>query len=107
MRIVHRTLTTTPWKDCAATSAPSPDRGELRQRVAAAMREHHLTSNRAEADADGNMPCCCGGWREPGPMGSDEDDWDTHLGDVGGSAVVNAPSRPAAGRARGAATTGR
>src|ERR1044072_6188803 len=96
MRIVHRTLTTTPWKDCAATSAPSPDRGELRQRVAAAMREHHLTSNRAEADADGNMPCCCGGWREPGPMGGGEDAWAPHLATVAVSAVVNARCRLAA-----------
>jgi hypothetical protein len=46
------------------------------------MREHYLVSNRDEADADGNMPCRCGDWREPGPMGSDEDDWDHHLAEA-------------------------
>lgn len=54
----------------------------LRDRIAATMREHHLVTNRTETDADGNMPCRCGDWREPGPMGSDGDDWDTHLADA-------------------------
>lgn len=57
-------------------------RAGLRDDIAAAMREHYLHTSREEADADGNMPCRCGDWREPGPMGSDEDDWDSHLADA-------------------------
>lgn len=49
----------------------------LRERYAAAMREHYLSSNAEEADADGNMPCRCGDWREGGD--ADEYDWDHHL----------------------------
>ncbi|WP_405925458.1 hypothetical protein [Streptomyces sp. NBC_00035] len=65
----------------AVPSAPA-DRAALREQIAAAMREHYLCTDRAEADADGNLPCRCGDWREPGPMGSDEDDWDSHLADA-------------------------
>ena len=57
-------------------------RAGLRDDIADAMREHYLCTSREEADADGNMPCRCGDWREPGPMGSDEDDWDSHLADA-------------------------
>ena len=65
------------------------------ERVAAALRKHYLCTNRDEADADGNMPCRCGDWREPGPMGSDEDDWDSHLAAVALS-VLPAPAGRAA-----------
>lgn len=66
-----------------ATDVPSPSRrAGLRDNIAAALREHYLSTNREEADADGNMPCRCGDWREPGPMGSDEEDWDAHLADA-------------------------
>ncbi|MBV2364284.1 hypothetical protein [Streptomonospora nanhaiensis] len=56
--------------------------GTLRARIAGALREHYLVLDRRAADADGNLPCCCGGWREPGPMGTDEDGWDAHLADA-------------------------
>jgi hypothetical protein len=59
---------------------PAADPSPLRDRIAEAMRKHSLCTNRDEAD--GNMPCRCGDWREPGPMGSDEDDWDSHLADA-------------------------
>lgn len=51
----------------------------LREQLAAAMREHWLITSRDAADGDGNAPCRCGDWREPGPMGIDEQDWDSHL----------------------------
>lgn len=81
----------------AVTCLPAPA-PELRDQIAAAMREHYLSSSRDEADADGNMPCRCGDWREPGPMGSDEDDWDTHLAD----AVLAVPAIRALTEARDA-----
>lgn len=74
-----------PWLRAEAeetAALPPADRADLRDRIAAAMREHYLCTNRDEADADGNLPCRCGDWREPGPMGSDEDDWDSHLADA-------------------------
>jgi hypothetical protein len=46
------------------------------------MREHWLCTVREEADADGNLPCRCGDWREPGAEVDDENDWDSHLADV-------------------------
>lgn len=55
---------------------PQPADG-LPERYAAAMREHYIVSDRGEADADGNMPCRCGDWREGGD--ADEYDWDHHL----------------------------
>jgi hypothetical protein len=61
---------------------PAADRAALVETAAQAMREHYLVTDREEADADGNLPCRCGAWREPGPMGSDEDDWDSHLADA-------------------------
>lgn len=66
----------------AAAVVPAADRVALVELAAQAMREHYIVTNREEADADGNLPCCCGGWREPGPMGSDEDDYDSHLADA-------------------------
>ncbi len=66
----------------AAAVVPAADRAALVELAAQAMREHYIVTNREEADADGNLPCCCGGWREPGPMGSDEDDYDSHLADA-------------------------
>jgi hypothetical protein len=57
------------------------DRSDVRDRIAAATRQHYLVMT-GEADADGNLPCSCEDWREPGPMGSDEDDWDSHLADA-------------------------
>lgn len=76
-----------PAPDAASTlleqRPPSPTATpDLRQAIAAAMREHYLADNRDVADAGGNMPCRCGDWREPGPMGADEDDWDSHLADA-------------------------
>jgi hypothetical protein len=68
---------TTP--DNSATGSDTADSTALREQYAAAMREHYLCTSRDEADADGNLPCRCGDWREPGPMGSDEDDWDSHI----------------------------
>lgn len=64
------------------SSPPATDRVTLREQVAAAMREHYLCTNRNEADADGNMPCRCGDWREPGTEVDDENDWDSHLADA-------------------------
>jgi len=58
------------------------DRAALREQFAAAMREHYLSSNRDAADADRNMPCVCGDWREPGAETDDENDWDSHLADA-------------------------
>ena len=77
-----------------AVSAPVPppvSRAALRDRIAEAMREHHLLTNREEADAGGNFPCRCGDWREPGPMDGDEYDWDSHLADAV-LAVLPAPA---------------
>ncbi|MCX5336926.1 hypothetical protein [Streptomyces sp. NBC_00140] len=54
----------------------------LRDLIAAAMREHYLCTNRDEADADGNLPCRCGDWREPGAEVDDENDWHAHLADA-------------------------
>jgi hypothetical protein len=68
-------------RQCATRTVPVV-RPELRDQIAEALREHYLCTNPEEADADGNMPCRCGDWREPGPMGSDEDDWDAHLADA-------------------------
>lgn len=65
-----------------STAAASPARADLRQQLADRMREHYLVTDQDEADADGNLPCRCGDWREPGPMGSDEDEWDAHLADA-------------------------
>ncbi|MFF1483106.1 hypothetical protein ACIGZH_01815 [Streptomyces sp. NPDC058319] len=66
----------------AAASALELDRAALRDRIAEALREHYLSTNRDEADADRNMPCRCGDWREPGAEADDENDWDTHLADA-------------------------
>jgi hypothetical protein len=66
----------------AADQAGPSRRAGLRDRMAAAMREHYLSSNRDDADADRNMPCVCGDWREPGAETDDENDWDSHLADV-------------------------
>lgn len=68
---------TTP--DNPATSSDTAD-NPLREQYAAAMREHYLITNRDEADADGNMPCRCGDWREGGD--ADEYDWDHHLAEA-------------------------
>lgn len=56
--------------------------GTLRDRIAAALREHYLSSAREAADADRRMPCACGDWREPSDMDGDEYDWDSHLADA-------------------------
>ena len=63
-------------------AVPPVDRAALRDRIAASMREHYLSTNRDEADADGNLPCRCGDWREPGAEVDDENDWDAHLADA-------------------------
>ena len=68
-----------PHPECPINA---PASSALRDHLAATLREHYLHASREEADADGNMPCRCGDWREPGPMGSDEDDWDAHLADT-------------------------
>jgi len=65
-----------------AAAKPPVDQTALRVRIAAALREHYLSTDRDEADADRNMPCRCGDWREPGAEADDENDWDTHLADV-------------------------
>jgi hypothetical protein len=65
-----------------ASSAPATDRAALVELTAQAMREHYLVTDREEADADGNLPCRCGDWREPGAEGDDENDWDSHLADA-------------------------
>lgn len=59
-----------------------PVRDARRRRIAEVMREHYLCTNRDEADADGNMPCRCGDWREPGAEADNENDWDSHLADA-------------------------
>lgn len=68
------------------TTQPEPatvtDPEWLRQQYAAAMRMHYLCTDRNEADADGNLPCRCGDWREPGAEVDDENDWDSHLADA-------------------------
>ncbi|MET7746558.1 hypothetical protein [Streptomyces sp. NPDC005385] len=56
--------------------------------AAAAMREHWLSTNREEADADGNLPCRCGDWREPGAEADEENDWDAHLAEMALAAVL-------------------
>lgn len=55
--------------------------------ITAALRGHYLSPDRSAADADGNAPCVCGGWYEPGPMGDDEDDWDNHMAEVALAAI--------------------
>lgn len=65
---------------------------ELRDRIAEALREHYLCTNRDEADADGNLPCRCGDWREPGAEADDENDWDSHLADA--ALAVLPPTAP-------------
>lgn len=85
-----------PWLRAEAEDAPPPaDRGALRDRIAEALREHFLCTTRYEADADGNLPCRCGDWREPGAEVDDENDWDSHLADVA-LAVLPAPADRAA-----------
>jgi hypothetical protein len=79
-----------PCADCQPDNArttpdnPAASNNEtdnpLREQYAAAMREHYLITNRDEADADGNMPCRCGDWREGGD--ADEYDWDHHLAEA-------------------------
>jgi hypothetical protein len=76
----HRDASGMEWAPNVDGQATSDD--GLREQYAAAMREHYLIANREEADADGNMPCRCGDWREPGSMGTDEEDWDHHLADA-------------------------
>jgi hypothetical protein len=66
----------------AAVRPPASDRTADREQLAAALREHYLCTNREEADADGNLPCRCGDWREPGAEADDENDWDSHLADA-------------------------
>ena len=66
----------------AAAVVPAADRVALVELAAQAMREHYIVTNREEADADGNLPCCCGGWREPGAEVDDENDWDSHLAET-------------------------
>lgn len=68
---------TTPAEPVTVT-----DPAWLRQQYAAAMRMHYLCTDRNEADADGNLPCRCGDWREPGAEVDDENDWDSHLADA-------------------------
>ncbi|MFF9309968.1 hypothetical protein ACF1BS_03565 [Streptomyces sp. NPDC014748] len=63
------------------------DQAARRDLIAAALREHYLCTNRDEADADGNLPCRCGDWQEPGAEEDDENDWDSHLADVALTAV--------------------
>jgi hypothetical protein len=87
----------------AVPSAPA-DRSELRDRIAAAMREHWLCTIRDEADADGNLPCRCGDWREPGAEVDDENDWDSHLADVALAVVPSASADRAAILLRDAAS---
>jgi hypothetical protein len=74
-----RAATARTAPDNPAASNNETDNG-LRERYAAAMREHYLITNRDEADADGNMPCRCGDWREGGD--ADEYDWDHHLAEA-------------------------
>jgi hypothetical protein len=69
---------THPHPECPIGTTASA----LRELLTAAMSAHELDTDRAQADADGNAPCVCGNWREPGPMGSDEDSWDAHMADV-------------------------
>ncbi|MEU2800340.1 hypothetical protein [Streptomyces sp. NPDC007117] len=64
------------------TDSSTPTSQHVWERIAAALREHYLTTDREEADADRNQPCRCGDWREGGQEQSDEDDWDAHLTDV-------------------------
>lgn len=65
------------------TDQPTPSRrAGLHAEIAAAMREHYLATNADEADADGNMPCRCGDWHEPGAAVDDESDWDSHLAET-------------------------
>lgn len=71
------------------------DRATLRHRIAEAMREHYLCTNREEADADGNLPCRCGDWREPGAEVDDENDWDAHLAAVALTALPAPTDRAA------------
>ena len=71
------------------------NRAALRGRIAAAMREHWLCTIREEADADGNLPCRCGDWREPGAEVDDENDWDAHLADVALAVLPAAADRAA------------
>jgi hypothetical protein len=66
----------------SAVPAPAADRAALVEIAAQAMREHYLVTDREEADADGNLPCRCGDWREPGAEVDDENDWDSHLADA-------------------------
>ncbi|MFE9300555.1 hypothetical protein [Streptomyces sp. NPDC006856] len=64
------------------TDSSTPASQHVWERIAAALREHYLSTDREEADADRHQPCRCGGWREGGLEQSDEDDWDAHLTDV-------------------------
>ncbi|MFF0512462.1 hypothetical protein [Streptomyces sp. NPDC004250] len=73
---------TLPTLAVAPVSSPPADQTALRDRIAAALREHYLSTNRDDADADRNMPCRCGDWREPGAEADDENDWDAHLAEV-------------------------
>jgi hypothetical protein len=73
-----RQLAADATRDCALL----PPAERLLERLAEATRAHHLCTDRAEADADGNAPCTCGNWREPGPVGSDGEDWDSHMATV-------------------------
>ena len=70
---------------------PAADRAALRQRVAANMREHWLYG---EPDADGNLSCRCGNWREPGAAKNNANDWDSHLADVALAASLSALPTP-------------
>ena len=65
-----------------AAPVSSPLEQSLRDRIAEVLREHWLCTVRDEADADGNLPCRCGDWREPGAEVDDENDWDAHLADT-------------------------
>jgi hypothetical protein len=49
---------------------------DLRDRIARAMREHHIDTTRHSPDR--HNPCVCGGWWDD-PM---SEDWDTHLADA-------------------------
>lgn len=65
-----------------ATGQPEPG---LREQVAEALRRHYIDTRPDIADADGNLPCSCAGWREGGD--SDEDSWDAHMAEVAAAVV--------------------
>ncbi|MGW0920147.1 hypothetical protein ACWD3J_14155 [Streptomyces sp. NPDC002755] len=70
------------WEPAVVSVPPPADRATLREQIAAAMREHWLCTVRDEADADGNLPCRCGDWREPGAEADDDNDWHSHMADA-------------------------